>query len=134
MTNLAPVRLEVVDSHGIQKGDDGWEHYSYSVRLSRGDESLNTPWRQGLGITELPNAGDVLASLIMDAAGFTNARDFEDWASEYGYDTDSRKALASWEQIDALSDGLRDLLGDDDFESAISGDAEEEAARLTTES
>ena len=131
--DLAPVRLEIVEFHGIQSDDEGWEHNSYSVRLTRGDESLNTPWRQGLGIKDSPTASDVLSSLIMDAVGFANARNFEDWASEYGYDTDSRKAFATFELIDNLTDQLRDLLGEEDFELAISGDAEEEAERLTTE-
>lgn len=38
-----------------------------------------------------PDAADVLHSLLLDAS-VTYATCFEDWASEYGYDTDSRKA------------------------------------------
>lgn len=39
-----------------------------------------------------PEVADVLDSLASDASGIENARSFEDWCGEYGYDTDSRKA------------------------------------------
>ena len=39
----------------------------------------------------LPKAADVMHSLIMDSDVF-NSSGFEDWAANYGYDTDSRKA------------------------------------------
>ncbi len=39
---------------------------------------------------------DVLDSLRMDAMGADQP--FEDWAGDYGHDTDSRKALAMYEQ------------------------------------
>lgn len=38
-----------------------------------------------------PHVADVIHSLLLDS-GVNDAAGFEDWASEYGYDTDSRKA------------------------------------------
>jgi hypothetical protein len=38
-----------------------------------------------------PKLDDVLTCLVRDAVG--SAQTFDDWCSDYGYDTDSRKAL-----------------------------------------
>ena len=42
-----------------------------------------------------PTAGSVLFSLLLDASGADE--NFHDWCTNYGYDTDSRKALATYE-------------------------------------
>lgn len=42
-----------------------------------------------------PTAGSVLYSLLLDASGADE--NFHDWCANYGYDTDSRKALATYE-------------------------------------
>lgn len=137
--NLAPVRLEVIEAHGVRRDDDGWEHYSYDVRLTRGDESMRSPWKAGLALDE-PTAVDVLESLILDAQGFYNVargsvtpEAFEDWAHEYGYDSDSRKAYALFLQVATLTDNLHELLGSEDFETAMQEDAEKAAAYLVAE-
>lgn len=39
-----------------------------------------------------PELDGVLQSLLLDGAAFFNAQSFEDWAGEFGYDKDSRKA------------------------------------------
>ena len=42
-----------------------------------------------------PTAASVLYSLLLDASGADE--NFYDWCADYGYDTDSRKALATYE-------------------------------------
>lgn len=42
-----------------------------------------------------PTAGSVLYSLLLEASGADE--NFHDWCADYGYDTDSRKALATYE-------------------------------------
>lgn len=42
-----------------------------------------------------PTAGSVLYSLLLDASGADE--NFFDWCANYGYDSDSRKALATYE-------------------------------------
>ena len=42
-----------------------------------------------------PTAASVLYSLLLDASGADE--NFHDWCANYGYDTDSRKALATYE-------------------------------------
>lgn len=60
-----------------------------------------------------PTAEEVLGCLLLDASGYENARSFEDWAGEYGYDTDSRSAQATYNTIGEQARELRELLGDD---------------------
>ena len=42
-----------------------------------------------------PTAGSVLYSLLLDASGADE--NFHDWCDSFGYDSDSRKALATYE-------------------------------------
>ena len=52
-----------------------------------------------------PTAGSVLYSLLLDASGADE--NFHDWCANYGYDTDSRKALATYMACQENSDKLR---------------------------
>lgn len=94
------IELDIISGPDFETDDREWEHSAYKVRLrytdpSDEDHTLTTPWKQGVGITDDPEAADVLASIVMDAR--LGAESFEDFCGELGYDTDSRKAYASWE-------------------------------------
>lgn len=52
-----------------------------------------------------PTAASVLYRLLRDASAADQC--FADWASEYGYDTDSRKALAIYEACCEIGRALR---------------------------
>lgn len=109
---MAAISLKIVSGPNYSRDDDGWEHNAYTLELlSKGDQSMTIPWRQGMGITHEPELSDVLEALLSDAAGYDNAQDFEDWASEYGYDTDSRKAEKVYKSVGEQTEQLRDLLG-----------------------
>lgn len=58
-----------------------------------------------------PELGDVLHSLLLDS-DVLHSGGFEDWASEYGMDTDSRSAEASYRATLENSLRLRQILGD----------------------
>lgn len=58
-----------------------------------------------------PRIGEVLDCLRLDAAGYENAGGFEQWAPEYGYDTDSRKAERIYRNVARRVGKLGDLLG-----------------------
>ena len=60
-----------------------------------------------------PTLTDVMGCLCADASGYDSARTFEEWAGEYGYDTDSRKAESTYRTIGEQAKQLRHLLGDD---------------------
>ena len=63
------------------------------------------------GTPILPSIPDVLHSLSMDA-DVIDAGDFEGWAIEFGYDTDSRKAEALYRTCLGIALKLRAALGD----------------------
>ena len=60
------------------------------------------------------DASDVFYSIVLDSDAI-NYASFEDWAENFGFDPDSRKAYAAYEEC--LKDGLilRAALGDDDL-------------------
>lgn len=64
----------------------------WKVTFKMGRRQMTVYFSQGAAHTSEPKAEDVLDCLASDAVGLDNARSFEDWAAEYGYDTDSRKA------------------------------------------
>lgn len=49
-----------------------------------------------------PKLDEVLHSLMLDAECFFNAQSFEEWAGDYGYDPDSRKAEAIYRECDSI--------------------------------
>lgn len=52
-----------------------------------------------------PHAADVLLSVVMDSRACEQS--FADWCGEFGYDTDSRKALATYEACQQNADKLK---------------------------
>jgi hypothetical protein len=96
-------------------------HTRYRVVLRRvvnGEtRKLSIEWRQGLAHTGPPRADDVLDCLASDAAGYLNARNAHEWATEYGYDTDEPKDRSRAERlyftIGEQTEKLQAFLGDD---------------------
>lgn len=70
----------------------------------------------GTGKPLEPDAIDVLASLAMDS-DVLDAGGFEDWAGDFGYDTDSRKAEAIYRVCLEIALKLRAALGDAGLQS-----------------
>lgn len=62
-----------------------------------------------------PKLPDVLHSLLMDGSAYFDAETFEDWASNYGYDPDSRKADAIWKACDEIGRKLSRAFSADDL-------------------
>lgn len=118
---------------------DGWGDdtpNAWEVVLHYDGRTLEVPFWTGLLLGE-PTAADVLACLLSDATvddGEGNPRPFEDWADDYGFDTDSRKAEATWRQCVEQTAKLREFLSPAVFDAAVWGeDQEVTAKRLTTE-
>lgn len=59
-----------------------------------------------------PDPLDVIHSLVMDS-DVINHTTFESWASDFGYDTDSRKAEAIYRACLDIALKLRNAIGDD---------------------
>ena len=108
--NKIRINVEYADTN---KNAPDWKNANhYKVTLKKGNKQLSTYFSQGYGITEEPTAEDVLNCLGSDSSGIENARSFEDWASEYGYNIDSRKAEKLFHICEKQADRLKNFLGD----------------------
>ena len=84
----------------------------WTVTLKMGRRRMTVPFFTGAMVTSEPTSHDVLNCLVSDADGYDNARSFEDWCDTYGYDTDSRKAEATFKQVEQQARKLRAFLAD----------------------
>ena len=114
---------------------NGWKCFAWNVTLGYQGRTLTQPYFCGLGhVTKAPkwdpnregrpippNAADVLASLLSDAS--CAAGTFADFCSDLGYDTDSRKALATYLACQEEGPKVRKLIGKDfaAFQEAAQG-------------
>jgi hypothetical protein len=58
-----------------------------------------------------PTAEEVLSTIAMDASSYENNHDFESWASEYGYDADSRSAHKTFNAVKKQAASLKKFAG-----------------------
>jgi hypothetical protein len=114
-TETAATRLGVtatsrpVDRNPLMDGD--MNHWRVTLRYE--GRRMVVTFSMGLALEGPPSADQVLEALLLDASGIESARDFADWCSEYGYDTDSRKAERIYKACQRQAERLRYLLSDD---------------------
>ena len=72
---------------------------------------MSVMFYQGMAHTEAPTADEVLECLASDVGCASDS--FAEWCANFGYDTDSRKALATYRQIRRQAQRLSELLGND---------------------
>lgn len=89
-----------------EKGTSHW-----FVTLSHRGHEMGIYYSMGAAHTGEPDADDVMGCLASDARA--GEESFEDFCSNFGYDTDSRKAYATWEACVRARDDLRALMGED---------------------
>lgn len=115
-------------------------HYEIVISIKvppRRKRRFKVIFSQGLGIKDYPKEpvdlrelailSDVMSCLLMDAQGYDNAASFEDWATEYGWDPDSRKAERIYKAVEKQTQKLKLFLGDLWEEANNAMNAEEEA-------
>jgi hypothetical protein len=109
------ITVEILSGPNTEISEDGWEHYAYELKLLNANlgTEMTLPWKVGLGITEDPDDQPeiILDCLISDVWGYALADSFEDWAGEYGYSTDSRKAWKLWESVRKQTSEFLRLIG-----------------------
>ena len=85
--------------------------------------SSRTVWaeefRQMMAPLYRPDLASVLDCLASDASSVEYVRDFEDWAGELGYDSDSRKAEEIFNMTERQSKELRYVLGSPAYEELM---------------
>ena len=87
---------------------EGSTHWKITLRNQ--GRQLTTHYSMGPAHTEEPTLEDVLDCLASDAAGIENSPRFDQWAGEYGYDPDSRKAERVYKVCQKQAEGLLRLL------------------------
>lgn len=95
----------------------GTKHFLVTLRAGR--FTMRVPFSQGSAHTQDPTTADVLDCLAMDAASFENARNFEEWAMEYGYNPDSRSAHRTYTVVARQASKLKAMLGQDNYETLL---------------
>jgi hypothetical protein len=95
-------------------GGGNWDTAArhYRCRIGHGRRSFGLYFSQGSAHVVDPTAKDVLSCLVADAQDYENASSFEDWADEYGYDTDSRKAERIYRGVKRQAEQLKRTVGD----------------------
>lgn len=122
---------EFITQHGIELKkigrlvenpymDSDQPMYHYLMSISMGDREFCAYLSTGTGWTSEPSVSDLLECLILDASVVDRSQSFEDWADEYGYDPDSRKAERLYKTVEVESLRLKEFFGDDLFEEALS--------------
>jgi len=111
-TLAARVRANVTYGARAEPADD-WQRnaHGYTVQLRYQRRSMTVDFWCGSAITREPTAEDVLECLLSDASSADQP--FEQWAGEYGYDIDSRKAERIYRQVQRQTASVRRLLGPD---------------------
>jgi hypothetical protein len=106
------------DSNPNMDGGENMDHWRCVLRF--GKRRMTVLFSMGVGHNgKEPTAADVLDCLASDAAGIVNARSFEDWCRDYGYDSDSRKAERTFKVCEREAEKLRRFLGDADRETLM---------------
>jgi hypothetical protein len=119
--NRITASVEWADNNPNMEADKEWNrgasHWKITLRC-RGRQ-MTTYFSQGSAISGLPTAADLLDCLASDSSGIENARSFEDWCSEYGYDTDSRKAEKTFKVCERQAQKLKTFLPSGEYEMLL---------------
>jgi hypothetical protein len=114
--NRIALRIEsrLVDRNpNISDMPEGSNHFLVTLRcrISGKARRLTTYFSMGPALSHEPTGEEVIECLLSDAAGVANARSFEDWCSDYGYDSDSRKAERIYNACAGHAAKLENFLG-----------------------
>lgn len=90
---------------------DGW-----TCVLKYKGKQYTVHYYMGYGLNgKEPRKKDVLESLLLDASGYDNAKNYEDFADEFGYDPDSRKGEKVYNACGKVSKNMHRLFTKDEL-------------------
>lgn len=97
-----------IEHKGVETGDTfkGSDKWIITIEGQTLDYFTGSGHRKN-GKPVYPKLDDVLHCLVMDSEASNMS--FADWCSVFGYDTDSRKALATYESCQISGDKLRKI-------------------------
>jgi hypothetical protein len=99
--------------------DNSAAMHHWRCTLKAGRSRWTVPFSMGSALLHEPTSAEVLDCLASDASGYENAHSFEDWCSDYGYDTDSRKAERTYRVLGQQAHKLKKLLGGSAYETLL---------------
>jgi hypothetical protein len=120
----------ITDNNNVPwKDRDEWQRKArpWTVELRYQGRTYTFPFYTGRLAGE-PTTFDAAYCILSDASGFENSRGFEDWAGDYGYDTDSRAAERIYLAVRRAHHNVKRLLGDD-FDDLIYMDEDDLQSR-----
>lgn len=91
----------------------------FKCLLKRQGKRMTVYFSQGCAHEREPSVSDVLDCLASDSASIETARSFEDWASDYGYDAESRKAEKIFKVCERQAEKLKQFLGADAYSALL---------------
>ncbi len=102
-------QAELVESNpnmdNMPRGSRHWK-----VVLRRPGHQMTVLFSTGPGFGGAPNAEDLMDCLGSDAAGYENVQGFEEWAGDFGYDTNSREAEKTYQTVKSQTTKLYKFL------------------------
>lgn len=108
------MKCEWAPNNPNMQESENMDHWKCVIRRKGNIGSMTLVFSMGMAHRgKEPEVADVLDCLASDASGIENSPSFEDWCSEYGYDTDSRKAEKTFKACEHQSKRLKKLLGED---------------------
>lgn len=108
------VLTSVYTSHNPHmEGSESMDNYHVKLRAKKlGNATMRLYFSKGVGLKgAVPTADEVLDCLASDASSIENAGCFAEWASEIGYDEDSRRALKTFNTCERQAQRLNKFLG-----------------------
>jgi len=109
----------MVDSNPHMTGYGSQNMNHYKVTLRRKGRQLTIFFSMGSALCREPSAEDVLDCMASESSSIENAQGFEDWASELGYDTDSRQAERIYNTCRTQAGKLKRFLGEDLYKQLL---------------
>ena len=96
----------------------GSYHWTVTMRSGAGAK-MAVPFTKGPGLgPDTPELADVLGCLVSDARPIVDGATFGDWAGDFGFDTDSRRAERIYTACQRQTAELRTWAGPD-FDSLM---------------
>lgn len=111
--------VEYADSNPNMTVSGGDTMHHWLVTLRRGKRTMAVPFSQGSALRDEPTVEDVLDCLASDSSAVLTARSFEEWCSDFGLDTDSRKAYSTYTVCHTQALKLARFLGDGPMEELL---------------
>lgn len=102
----ALIQAKNISSDAIYEGvknEDGWQRHSWKTYLYVDNiQVMESKYGKGLAHSsaETPDTVEIIVGMARDSS--CHGYSFEQFASEFGYDEDSRKAYAIWEECERI--------------------------------